>query len=351
MSGAPTPPNNQDASGNAGAIHQLGRTGVQVSAVGLGTWAMGSQWGEQSDEESIKTLHAALDAGCRFLDTAQAYGDGRSERLIARVFRERGERVPVATKVPPKDLNWETTPGVTPIQSKFPAQYLIERCEVSLRNLETDCLDVYQLHTWNSSWADQDEWYETMLKLKQEGKIRAIGLSVPDARPDDANAEIERERCDSVQLIYNILDQRAAASVFPLARQHGVGILARVPLASGALAGKWNAQTTFAPGDWRADVFTGETLQRTLRYVQDLRFLEAGSDDSLIEAAVRFCISDPAVSSAIPGARNPQQVAPLMRAQQRGPLPEDELRRIAELWQREFRHSIQTSIQPMGIEG
>lgn len=346
MSGTSTPPAN-----DLSEMRPLGRTGIQVSAVGLGTWAMGSQWGEQSDEASIKTLHAALDQGCRFLDTAQAYGEGRSERLIARVFRERGERVPVATKVPPKDRDWETTPGQTGIQDKFPAQYLIERCEVSLRNLETDYLDVYQLHTWNSTWADQDEWYETMLKLKQEGKIRAIGISVPDARPDDANDVIKQDRVDTVQLIYNILDERAATTVFPLARQHQVGILARVPLASGALAGKWTAQTTFSQGDWRADVFTGETLQRTLGYVHDLRFLEAGSDGSLIEAAVRFCISDSAVSTAIPGARTPAQVGPLMRALQRGPLPEDDLRRIHDLWERDFKENIRTSIQPMGAEG
>ncbi len=332
-----------------GRRRTLGRTGIEITAVGLGTWAMGSQWGAQDDEESIRTLHHALDLGCRFLDTAQAYGDGRSERLIARVFRERGERVPVATKVPPKDYLWETVPGVTPIQEKFPAQYIIERCEVSLRNLETDCLDVYQLHTWNSSWNDETEWYEAMLKLRDQGKIRAIGISVPDARPDDANGTIEAGRVDTVQLIYNIFDQRAAEQVFPLARKHDVGILARVPLASGALTGKWNEGTTFPEGDWRREVFTGETLSRTLRYVDELRFLADHSDGSLTEAAVRFCISDPAVSAAIPGARRPDQVDVLMRALERGPLSQDDLRRARELWEREFRFHIQTSIQ--NLEG
>jgi aryl-alcohol dehydrogenase-like predicted oxidoreductase len=132
-------------------MRTLGRTGIPVTPVGMGTWAIGAGWGPQ-DEASVRTLYRALDLGCRFIDTAQVYGNGRSEHLIARVFRERGERVPVATKVPPKDGVWDTTPSVSKIEDKFPAHYLIERCEVSLRNLQTDCLDVYQLHTWCESW-------------------------------------------------------------------------------------------------------------------------------------------------------------------------------------------------------
>ncbi len=328
-------------------MRPLGRTGIEVSAVGIGTWAMGSQWGEQEEEASIAALHRALDLGCHLIDTAQAYGNGRSERIVARVFRERGERVPVATKVPPKDLDWNTIPGVSNIRDKFPADYLIERCEFSLRNLETDCLDVYQLHTWCPTWNDETEWYEAMVKLRDQGKIRAIGISVTDARPSEANGTSAANRVDTVQLIYNILDQRAATEVFPLAREHNVGILARVPLASGALSGRWNAQTRFSEGDWRAEVFTGGTLQRTLHYIDELRFLEQESDSSLVEAAVRFCISDPTVSSAIPGARSTEQAETLMRAMQRGPLPENQLRRLRELWEREFSAHIQTSIQPL----
>lgn len=334
-----------------GEQRELGATGIQVTVVGLGTWAMGSQWGEQEDEESVRTLHHALDEGCRFLDTALAYGQGRSERLIARVFRERGERVPVATKIPPKDYQWETVPGVTKIQDKFPAQYIIDSCETSLRNLGADTIDVLQLHTWCSGWTDELEWYETMVKLRDQGKIRAIGVSVPDARPDEANGLIAAERVDSVQLIYNILDQRAAPGVFPLAREHHVGILARVPLASGALAGKWSSATTFSEGDWRAEVFTGNTLERTLDYVRQLRFLEAGSDGSLVEAAVRFAFSDPAVTTTIPGARNPGQVDPLMRAMERGPLSLDELAQLRALWDTQFSQYIQTSIQPVAGAG
>jgi aryl-alcohol dehydrogenase-like predicted oxidoreductase len=329
----------------------LGRTGIEVTPIGIGTWAIGSQWGEQDEQQSLQALHRALDLGCRFIDTAQAYGDGRSERLIGRVFRERGERVPVATKVPPKDLDWATQPGVSQIRDKFPADYLIERCDVSLRNLGIETLDVYQLHTWCPSWNDETEWYEAMLKLREQGKIRAIGISVTDARPDEANGTVAAGRADTIQVIYNLLDQRPEEHLFPLAQQHGVGILARVPLASGALSGTWNAQTTFAEGDWRREVFTGETLKRTLEYVDALRFLEADSDHSLVIAALRFCMSHPAVSTVIPGARNARQAETLMRAMQLGPLPEEQLARARELWQTRFRQHIQTSIQLVGIPG
>lgn len=333
---------------SADGLRTLGRTGIEVSSVGIGTWAIGSMWGQQDEEDSQRALHRALDLGCHLIDTAQAYGNGRSERLIGRVFRERGERVPVASKVPPKDGDWDTQPGVSQIRDKFPPEYLIERCEVSLRNLQIDCLDVYQLHTWSSSWNEETAWYEAMVKLRDQGKIRAIGISVQDNEPAQANGTIAAGRVDTIQLIYNLLDERPAEEVFPLARQHGVGILARVPLASGALAGRWNRQTTFPEGDWRREVFNGETLERTLRYVEQVRFLETTSNGSLIEAAVRFCLSDSTVSSVIPGVRNASQVEAVMRAMHWGPLTEVELERIRELWQSEFRHHIQTSIQTSG---
>ena len=333
------------------ALRQLGHTGIEVSSVGIGTWAIGAGWGAQQDQESIAALNRALDLGCRLLDTAQAYGDGRSEQLIGRVLKERGEHVPVATKVPPMDGNWETIPGVTDIREKFPAHYLIERCEMSLRNLQMDCVDVYQLHTWCPSWNDETEWYEAMLKLKEQGKIKAIGISVSDDRPDEANGTIAAGRVDSIQVIYNLLEQRPRFQLFPLARTQHVGILARVPLASGALSGTWDEHKTFAPDDWRSDVFTGETLRRTVSRVNALKQIAADIGcNNMIEFAIRYCFSDSAVSSTIPGARTPQQAESLMQAMQAGPLPESALKRIEDLWEQDFRHHIRTSIGP-GSEG
>jgi len=341
---------NYQKTSTSSALRQLGHTGIEVSSVGIGTWAMGAEWGTQEDQESIATLNHALDLGCRLLDTAQAYGNGRSERLIGRVLKERGELVPVATKVPPMDGIWETLPGITPIRDKFPARYLIERCEMSLCNLQLDCIDVYQLHTWCPSWNRETEWYEAMLSLKGQGKIKAIGISVNDHRPDEANGTIEAGRVDSIQVIYNLLEQRPRNQLFPLAHTHKVGILARVPLASGALSGTWTEHKTFAPDDWRASVFTDETLRRTVSRANALQQIAAEVGCNMIEFAIRFCISDPSISSTIPGARTPQQAETLMRAMQAGPLPEFALKRIEALWEQDFKHHIRTSIGP-GSEG
>ena len=342
--------NEQSTSSSYHVYRRLGSTDIEVSSVGIGTWAMGAGWGTQEDQQSIAALHRALDLGCRLIDTAQAYGDGRSEQLIGRVLKERGEHVPVATKVPPMDGNWDTIPGVTDIREKFPAHYLIERCEMSLHNLQVDCVDVYQLHTWCPSWNHETEWYEAMLKLKEQGKIKAIGISVSDHRPDEANGTIAAGRVESIQVIYNLLEQRPRSHLFPLARTHHVGILARVPLASGALSGTWDEHKTFAPDDWRASVFSGETLRRTVAHVNALKQIAAEVGCSMLEFALRFCISDPTVSSTIPGARTPEQAESLMHAMQAGPLPEAALRRIDELWEQEFKHHIRTSIGP-GSEG
>lgn len=296
----------------------LGRTGIPVTVIGFGAWAIGSQWGPQEDEESVRALHRAIDLGCRFIDTAQAYGEGRSEGLVARVLAERAEEVVVATKVPPKNRVWDPPAG-TPIREAFPKEYIIERCEVSLRNLRRDVLDVYQLHTWIDDWNDDDEWFEAMSRLKEQGKIRAIGISVPDGRPDAANRSIAKGRVDTIQVVYNILDQQARQVLFPLARQHGVGIIARVPLASGALTGRFRRDTTFPEGDWRRDFFRGELLERVVRDVARVQEI-VGTDQPLVVRALQFCVADPTVSTVIPGIRSAAQAESNLAAASAPPL-------------------------------
>jgi len=308
----------------------LGRTGFRVSEIGFGAWAIGAEmWGPQDDADSIAALHRALDLGCTFIDTAQVYGDGHSERLIARVFRERGERVTVATKVPPKNRIWGPSPG-TDINAVFPPDYIIERCEVSLRNLETDCLDIYQLHTWCPTWDQETDWYEAMLKLRQAGKIRAIGISVSDGRPGEANAHIAAGRVDTIQVIYNILDQSPERDLFPLAQAQNTGIIARVPLASGALTGRWTRETIFPAGDWRGEQ-EREWVVEQVEKVEKLGFLtEDGTP--LAVAALKFCLSHPAVSTVIPGIRNVRQAEINLSASDGRPLPPEHLVRIRELF-------------------
>jgi aryl-alcohol dehydrogenase-like predicted oxidoreductase len=310
----------------------LGRTGLQVSEIGFGAWAIGAEmWGPQDDADSLAALHRTLNLGCTFIDTAQVYGEGHSERLIARVFRERGERVTVATKVPPKNRIWGPEPG-TNIADVFPYDYVYRRCEKSLRNLETDCLDVYQLHTWCPTWDEETGWYEAMVKLREEGKIRAIGISVSDERPGEANAHIAAGRVDTIQVIYNILDQSPEWELFPLAEEQNVGILARVPLASGALSGRFTRETTFPKGDWRRDEGRDWVIEQVEK-VEQLGFLtEDGTP--LVIAALKFCLAHPAVSTVIPGIRNVRQAEMNLSASDGLPLPPEHLRRLRELFGR-----------------
>ncbi|MBI3286786.1 MAG: aldo/keto reductase [Chloroflexi bacterium] len=309
----------------------LGRTGIRASEIGFGAWAIGGdQWGPQDDRESMAALHKALDLGCTLIDTAQVYGEGHSEVLIGRVLRERGERVTVATKVPPKNYRWGPPPGAD-LRDYFPADYIIKRCESSLRNLGTETLDLYQLHTWCPSWEHETEWYEALLKLRQQGKIRYIGISVSDHRPGEANPQIEAGRVDSIQVIYNILDQSPEWRLFPVAQKHHVGIIVRVPLASGALTGKFTQRTRFPKGDWRREWKDREWLHRMVEQVERIQFLTQDGMP-LATAALKFVLSHPAVSTLIPGIRNSQQAEMNLSASDGRPLPEEHLRRLRQMY-------------------
>lgn len=310
----------------------LGKTGISVSTIGFGAWAIGSGWGESDDSESKAALHRALDLGCNFIDTALAYGEGRSERLIREVFHERGSRVPVATKVPPMDREWGPPPG-RPISDVFPPHYIVECCEKSLQSLGMDCVDVLQLHTWSEEWNDTDEWYETMVRLREQGKIRAIGISVHDGRPAQANRSIAMGRVDTIQVIYNILDQEARTTLFPVAREHGASIIARVPLASGALTGKFREDTVFPEGDWRSEVYRGEKLREVVKQVGEVR--KALGDDGvpMVQRAIQFAVVEPVVATVIPGVRRPAQADQNFGAASTSPLTSEQTHRLYALAQ------------------
>lgn len=307
----------------------LGRTGIEVTLCGVGTWAMGSSWGSQEDGDSRAALHRSLDLGCRFIDTAQSYGQGRSERLVGEVLRERGESVPVATKVPPKNFFWGPEKG-TSIMEVFPASYIVDSCEGSLRRLGKEQIDVYQMHTWLDEWNDTDEFPEAVEKLRREGKVRAFGISVPDGDPGAANGMIRRGFVDTVQVVYNILDREARDILFPIATEYGVGLIVRVPLASGALTGRFTSETTFSDGDWRQEYFTGPRMARLLADVEMVR-RAVGDASPLGHAALQFAGADPEVSTVIPGARNARQAFENAAAFQRGRLPREVLERLLEL--------------------
>src|SRR5665213_137115 len=285
----------------------LGKTGFKISEIGFGAWAIGgSLWGPQDDNDSRQALHQALDMGCNFIDTAAVYGDGHSERLIGSVIRERHEHPIIATKIPPKNWNWDNKPG-TPLADVFPSDWIISKTEESLENLGVDCVEIQQLHTWNKEWNSQaDSLLSTMDRLKREGKIRAFGLSLRDKGADEANDLIRLRQVDCLQIFFNLLYQEPIRKLFPLAKQYGTGIIARVPMAFGALTGRFNAKTTFPPDDHRSRLYVGDDLKITLVKVEKLKFL-ASRHRPLAEAAIKWTLAYPEVSTAIPGIRNLRQ--------------------------------------------
>ena len=286
----------------------FGRTGWNVSEIGFGAWAIGGGWGAQSDADSVQALHRALDLGCNFIDTAQGYGSGRSERTIGSVLKERkGAHIYVATKIPPKSPGaWPPDPYGS-IEERYPEKYLRESVELSLQQLQTDCIDLIQLHTWTRAWNKNPAALETLRKLKQEGKLRAIGISTPE---HDQNSLIDLMRggwLDAVQVIYNIFDQEAQAEFFPVALEHRVGVIVRVALDESSLTGKFTTATTFEKGDFRNRYFQGDRLERTVRRIEKIKETIGGEEPSLIAAALKFALKPQAVSTVIPGIRNISQ--------------------------------------------
>ena len=287
---------------------RLGETGIEVSEVGYGAWGIGGdQWGGADDDESIRALHRAIDLGLNFIDTALAYGDGRSERLVGQVARERPETVFVATKVPPMNRVWPAQPGV-PVDEVFPADYVRACAQTSLANLGLERIDLLQFHVWSDEWLDQGDWREAISDLRTAAKIGFFGVSINDHQPDTALRLVESGLADTVQVIYNVFDQSPEDELFPTCREHGVGVIARVPLDEGGLTGTIQADSEFPDGDFRADYFRGdrkrEVHERVTAVVDDLGI----SEDEVAEIALRFVLSEPTVSTVIPGMRSLRNV-------------------------------------------
>ena len=290
---------------------KFGKLNWQISEIGFGAWAIGGDmWGPQNDNESIKALHRAIDIGVNFIDTAQGYGNGHSEEIVGKVLKEREEEIYVATKVPPKANTPWPPPDNYDSRISFPSEYIIEECEKSLKRLQRDYLDVYQFHTWASAFNLCDEWFEAMSELKQQGKIRAIGVSVHDTTPDSVLASLVNKRVDSVQVIYNIFEQYPQFNLFPIAEKMGTGIIVRVPFDEGSLTGKFTTQTKFPVGDVRKHYFRGNNLKAIIKKVKEIEEFKNSKghkDWSMPEYALRFSLSHSAVNTVIPGIRNVKQ--------------------------------------------
>ncbi|MGV1753476.1 aldo/keto reductase [Agrobacterium sp. CG674] len=287
---------------------EFGRTGRSVSEIGFGAWAIGGSWGDVSEADAQAALNAALDAGTTFIDTADVYGDGRSEKIIADVLKARGgERPFVATKA-----GRRLSPHVSEGYNKDNLTMFVER---SLKNLATDCLDLVQLHCPPTEVYYRPDVFEAMESLIKAGKIRNYGVSVE--KVEEGLKAIEYPGVASVQIIYNIFRQRPADLFFSEAKRKGVAVIVRVPLASGLLTGKMNAQTTFAADDHRAfnrngeafdkgETFSGVPYDVALQVVEDIRRLVPG-DVTMAQFALRWILMNEAVSTVIPGAKNADQ--------------------------------------------
>jgi aryl-alcohol dehydrogenase-like predicted oxidoreductase len=281
---------------------------MSVSEIGYGAWGIGaSQWIGAQDDESLRALHRAVDLGVNFVDTALAYGGGHSERLVGRLARERPETVYVATKVPPRNLVWPAPRGV-PVAENYPADHIVRSAETSLRNLGVERIDLLQLHTWRDEYLDQDGWRDALFGLKEQGKVRAVGISVNDHDPGSALRAVESGLFDTVQVIYNIFDQTPGERLLPLCREKGVGVLARVPFDEGGLTGTITPETTFPDGDWRHLYFAGERKRQVFERNQALKGLLGAEAKTLPELALRFCLAHDAVSTVIPGMRRVSSV-------------------------------------------
>jgi aryl-alcohol dehydrogenase-like predicted oxidoreductase len=286
----------------------LGKTGLKVSEISYGAWGIGGgMWQDSDDAEALRALHMAADLGINFIDTALVYGDGHSEQLIGKFLRERKEHVHIATKIPPKNGLWPARKE-SPVKEAFPKDHIIECTEKSLKNLGVDCLEVQQFHVWLDEWLHQGDWWNAIQKLKEQGKIRAFGVSINDHAPGTALELGRGGLVDTVQVIYNIFDQSPEEKLFPLCREKNIGVIVRVPFDEGSLTGKITPETTFPERDWRNRYFRGDRKKQVWERVQRLQRLLNREVKSLPELALRFCLSHPAVSTIIPGMRTVNHV-------------------------------------------
>lgn len=291
---------------------QLGRTGLEVSAIGHGLWGM-SNWTGLDDAESRAALQHAVNLGCNFFDTAWAYGKGKSDRFLGELLRKNpGKRLYAASKVPPKNGRWPARAGDI-IESTFSMDHVLEYTDRIAEALDTKTIDLLQYHVWSDVWADTDTFHRTVERLKTEKRIRFFGLSLNRWEPENGIRALRTGLVDVVQVIYNIFDQSPEDELFPVCRELNIGIIARVPLDEGSLAGMLTRETKFPREDWRAGYFNARNLAATVERVEKLRPL-VPQGMSMAEMALRFILSNPAVSTVIVGMRRISHVEANLRA-------------------------------------
>ena len=297
----------------------FGRTGWLVSEIGYGMWGMAG-WTGSDDEESSGSLDRAVALGCNFFDTAWAYGDGRSEQLLGELLkRHPGKRLYTATKIPPKNRKWPARDTYA-LDDVFPADYIREYTETSLRNIGVSTVDLQQFHVWTDAWAADNRWQRAVSTLKDEGLVCAIGISINRWQPANVLKALATGLIDSVQVVYNIFDQAPEDELFVECRRRNIAVIARVPFDEGSLTGTLTAETAWPAGDFRNIYFQPDNLKQTLEHVAALR-PHVPRNMSMPELALRFILQNRDVSTVIPGMRKVKNVEANLAVSDAHPLP------------------------------
>jgi aryl-alcohol dehydrogenase-like predicted oxidoreductase len=307
---------------------RFGRTGWQVSEMGYGMWGMAG-WSGSEDTQSLEAMQLAVDLGCNFFDTAWAYGNGHSERLLGTLVRANPRAtIYTATKIPPKNRQWPTRRGDR-LDDVFPADYVREYAERSLENLGLPRVDLLQFHVWEDAWSADERWQRVVDDLRREGLVRAVGVSVNRWEPWNVVETLRTGLVDAVQVIYNIFDQAPTDELFLLCRELDVAVIARVPFDEGSLTGTLTRETRWPEGDWRNTYFVPENLAATMDRVEALEpLVPAGT--SMADLALRFILANRDVGVVIPGMRKPAHVRSNIAASDVTPLPPELLERLLE---------------------
>jgi len=298
----------------------FGKTGWQISELGHGMWGMGG-WTGSDDSESLKTLHQSVESGVNFFDTAWVYGNGRSEKLLGQLIKDYPDKkLYVTTKIPPKNFRWPMEPSYL-LKDTFPSDHMKEYIQKSMMNLGVKQIDLALLHGWDDIWAKDEEWQKTVIDLKKNGLIKAFGLSIDRWEPENAIEAIKTGLIDAVEVIYNIFDQAPEDKLFPVCKEMNVGIIARVPFDEGTLTDTLTINSRWSEGDWRNLYFGSENLQPSLDRLKSLK-ADLPEGTNIPEIALQFILSNPIVSTTIPGMRKVENIKRNVAASNKGELPE-----------------------------
>ena len=285
---------------------RFGRLGWRVGEVGYGMWGL-ADWKDSDPAEINEALDLAVDLGYNFFDTALAYGNGASEKILGNlVRRQSGKKLIVASKIPPKNREWPAKPGTTAGEI-FPREHIVDCVETSLKNLGLDTMDFVQFHVWHDDWHGEEDWKEAVAGLRRSGKIQGLGISINRWEPENVIESLKTGLVDAVQVIYNIFDQAPEDNLFPFCQKEDIAVIARVPFDEGSLIGNLTEKSKWPDGDWRNLYFNAENLKATVERVAKLK---SGMENplDLPKTALRFALHHEAVSTVIPGMRSPGHV-------------------------------------------